>query len=257
MILALHLFSSYTIASQLALVYVFNWRLKMNRWRRAVGCLAGRASERTRALLINNSNSPPRQTCYIAVPLRRSQAIDLQVSHRSHGGRPGSHMATATPGGGPGRGGGGGGGGGVRTTNRYSALQSLIADQDDIEDELAHGQFSPAFRLSLSWWGSERVNVRCIRGGRAVTSGYTTAQQGTCKKRSLMPCSVPACSPKTTPRPQVSHLGPVQEELCPREGRPLPRRQDRSPHPEREHCPRGNHLPKATYPPPPLGKCGN
>ncbi|KWU42698.1 Rho GTPase activation protein [Rhodotorula sp. JG-1b] len=49
-------------------------------------------------------------------------------------------MATATPSGGPGRGGGGGGGGGVRTTNRYSALQSLIADQDDIEDELAHAQ---------------------------------------------------------------------------------------------------------------------
>ncbi|KAG0660344.1 glyceraldehyde-3-phosphate dehydrogenase 1 [Rhodotorula mucilaginosa] len=48
-------------------------------------------------------------------------------------------MATATSGAsGPGR--GGGGGGGVRTTNRYSALQSLIADQDDIEDELAHAQ---------------------------------------------------------------------------------------------------------------------
>ena len=152
-------------------------------------------------------------------------------------------MATATSGAsGPGR--GGGGGGGVRTTNRYSALQSLIADQDDIEDELAHGQSSvlrpPGKRESpfrpLSFVVGQRAGQYSLdERGRACHSGLCSLlNRGALRKRSLTPCSVPACSPETTPRPQVSHLGPVQEELCPREGRPLPRRQDRPPHSKRE-----------------------
>lgn len=39
----------------------------------------------------------------------------------------------------------------TRSTNRYSALQSLIADQDtEIEDELAKGESTPSELLEVS-----------------------------------------------------------------------------------------------------------
>ena len=88
---------------------------------------------------------------------------------------------------------------GTRSTNRYSALQSLIADQDtEIEDELAKGESLYPFLEGSREEGGSRGKRTLHDGGCACSSATTLEEQMYSRNyyRAELTCSFPSQQPK-------------------------------------------------------------
>lgn len=142
--------------------------------------------------------------------------------------------------------------GGNRSTNRFSALQSLAAEQDtEIEDELARGELckdrlcgvqgrtrsvvggSVRREEVYAWRDSKAGGTRHQAVVTSCTAGGLVLKAPSRLQEPSLTWAPPLTSSKAPTRPQSPHLSSVQEELCARAGRSLPRQSNRSPYPKR------------------------
>lgn len=102
---------------------------------------------------------------------------------------------------------------GTRSTNRYSALQSLIADQDtEIEDELAKGEFP--FSLFEGSRGRKGVKRTLPNGGCACSSSSSPREHVIQDVRMVTNWFTSVeNSPKATSRIESPNLCSIKEEF--------------------------------------------